>query len=103
MPISNRNTKYVQNKIGKFTGAEQARVNNTLDVLEHDPLATGHKCTRAVMSYGDTIRVVQVVNGIVVEYKFDIAGLVTIIDIYRSPWHTIKILIGDFSPAEERI
>ncbi len=103
MAISNRNTHYVRNKIVKFTGAEQTRINDALDVMERDPLAGGYKCTRSFMSRGDTIRVIYVVNGIMVEYKFDIVGLVTIIDIYRSPWHTVKILIGDFSPPDERI
>jgi len=98
MPISNRTTPHVANKISKFTSGEQRIINNALDELERDTLASNYKCTRQSIMHSDTSRTIEVgANGIRIDYKFDIGGLVTIIDIYRSRWHPIKVLL-DFSP-----
>ncbi len=99
MPIANRYQNWLQKKIGGFSVPEQKAINNALNELEHDPMASSYHCARHADIYGDVNRTIELgVGGISIDYKFDIAGLVTIIDVYRSPWYAIKVLITDFSP-----
>jgi hypothetical protein len=103
MPISNRHTSYVQKKINTYPAADQRYINDALDELEQNHSAPNYRCIGKSYSYGDTFPTIEVVNDILIDYKFDIVGLVTIIDIRRSPWYPLKVLLGDFSPPGGRI
>jgi hypothetical protein len=98
MPISNRQQTWVQQKIGGFSAPEQREINDALDELELTPSPPSYHPPQGANTHGNPRRIIELgASGIRIDYKFDFTGLVTIIDVYRSPWHAIKVRITDFS------